>query len=99
MSKVVVDHDDPLTQVNSRKFFFDTNYFNLLLVVSSLQFPDFQSQFSMSKIIGIFLNLFLIEDYCFRGMFFYHWYFFKTSIFEALYFLKMSSIFVGSEAV
>ena len=30
----------------------------------------FQSQFSMSKIIRIFLNLFFIEEYQFRGMFF-----------------------------
>ena len=31
---------------------------------------DFQSQFSMSKIIRIFLNFFFIEEYQFRGMFF-----------------------------
>ena len=30
---------------------------------------DFQSQFSMSKIIRIFLNFFLIEEYQFRGIF------------------------------
>jgi hypothetical protein len=31
---------------------------------------DFQSQFSMSKIVRIFLILFFIEEYQFRGMFF-----------------------------
>ena len=31
---------------------------------------DNQSQFSMSKIIRIFLNFFFIEEYQFRGMFF-----------------------------
>ena len=30
---------------------------------------DFQSQFSMSKIIGIFLNLFFIEEYQLRSTF------------------------------
>ena len=31
---------------------------------------DFQSQFSMSKIIRIFLNFFFIEEYQFRRTFF-----------------------------
>ena len=31
---------------------------------------DFQSQFSMSKIIRIFLNFFFIEEYQFRSTFF-----------------------------
>ena len=31
---------------------------------------DFQRQFSMSKIIWIFLNFFFIEDYEFRNIFF-----------------------------
>ena len=31
---------------------------------------DFQSQFSTSKIIRIFVNFFFIEEYQFRGMFF-----------------------------
>ena len=43
---------------------------------------DFQSQFSMSKIVRIFLNLFLIEEYQFRGMFF------VNDIFWKLQFLK-----------
>ena len=34
--------------------FFDTNYFEIFLVRSSLQFSDLQSQFSMPKIIQIF---------------------------------------------
>ena len=43
---------------------------------------DFQSQFSMSKIIRIFLNFFFIEEYQFRGMFFF------IDIFWKLQFLK-----------
>ena len=35
-----------------------------------LQNSDFQSQFPMSKITRIFLNLFFIEEYHFRGTFF-----------------------------
>jgi hypothetical protein len=79
VSKVVADNNDLLTQsryiitlfewVNSGTIFFDTNYFELLLVRSSLQFPDFQSQFSTSKIILSFL-FFFIEEYHFRCTFF-----------------------------
>ena len=43
---------------------------------------DFQSQFSMSKIIQIFLNFFYSEEYQFRGMFF------VVDIFWKLQFLK-----------
>ena len=43
---------------------------------------DFQSQFSMSKIIRIFLNFFFIEEYQYRGMFF------VLDIFWKLQFLK-----------
>ena len=43
---------------------------------------DFQSQFSMSKIIQIFLIFFFIEEYQFRGMFF------VIDIFWKLQFLK-----------
>ena len=43
---------------------------------------DFQSQFSMSKIIRIFLNFFFIEEYQFRGTFF------DIDIFWKLQFLK-----------
>ena len=43
---------------------------------------DFQSQFSMSKIIRIFLNFFFIGEYQFRGMFF------VIDIFWELQFLK-----------
>ena len=44
--------------------------------------PDFQSQFSMSKIILIFLKKFFIEEYQIRGMFF------VIDIFWKLQFLK-----------
>ena len=43
---------------------------------------DFQTQFSMSKIIRIFLISFFIEEYQFRGMFF------VIAIFWKLQFLK-----------
>ena len=47
-----------------------------------LPISDFQSQFSMSKIVGIFLNFFFIEEYQFRGTFF------VIDIFWKLRFLK-----------
>ena len=53
-----------------------------------LQYSDFQSQFSMSKIIQIFLNFVFIEKYHFRSTFFVIHTFLKTSIFKSLYFLK-----------
>ena len=34
-----------------------------------MKISDFQSEFSMSKIIRIFLNFFFIEEYQFRGIF------------------------------
>ena len=43
---------------------------------------DFQSEFSMSEIIQIFLNFFFIEKYQFSGMFF------GFDIFWKLQFLK-----------
>ena len=52
---------------------------------------DFQSQFSMSKIIRIFLNFFCIEEYQFRSTFFVIDIFLITSIFK--YFLKWYPIF------
>ena len=56
---------------------------------------DFQSQFSMSKIIWIFPNFFFIEEYQFRRRFFVIVIFLKTSIFEPLCFLKWCPIFNG----
>ena len=53
---------------------------------------DFQSQFSMSKIIRIFLIFFNIEVY--KKVFCYC-HFLKTSIFEPLCFLKWCPIFDG----
>ena len=35
-----------------------------------LLISGFQSQLSMAKIVWIFLNLFFIEEYQFKGMFF-----------------------------
>ena len=47
----------------------------------------------MSKIIRIFLKKFFIEEYDFRGKFSFIDFFFKTSIFKPLYFLKWHPIF------
>ena len=44
--------------------------YKLLLVLSGLQNSDFQSQFSMSKIIWIFLKKVLIEEYHLNSTFF-----------------------------
>ena len=52
---------------------------------------DFQSQFSTSKIIGIFLIFFFIEEYQFRSTFFVID-IFITSIFKSLYFLTRIAI-------
>ena len=54
---------------------------------------DFQSQFSMSKIIVIFFNFVFIEEYQFRSTFFVFDIFLITSIFKSLYFLKWCQIF------
>ena len=64
-----------------------TMYFELLLVVRSLQNSDFQSQFSMSKIIGFFLKEISLLKY------------FENFNFKALYLLKWCQTFVGSEVV
>ena len=57
---------------------------------------DFQSQFSMPKIIEIFLNFCFIEEYKFRSTFFCYWHILITLIFKSLYFLKGCSIFDSS---
>ena len=54
---------------------------------------DFQSQFSTSKIIQIFLNFIFIEEYECRSKFFCYWHFLITPIFKSLYFLKWRLIF------
>ena len=46
------------------------NFENWCSGVSKVTNFDFQSQFSVSKIIGIFLNFFLSEKYQFRSTFF-----------------------------
>jgi len=55
---------------------------------------DFQSQFSWSKIIGVFLNLFFIEKYQFRSTFFVITV--VTGIFKSLFLLKSCPIFDSS---
>ena len=58
-----------------------------------LQNSDFQSQFSVWKIIWIFLNYFFIEGYHFWSTFFVINILLKTSFFKTLYILKWGSIF------
>ena len=53
---------------------------------------DLQSQFSMSKIIRIFLIFFFIEEYDFRGTLFVIDIFWKLHFFKPLYFLKWRPI-------
>ena len=54
---------------------------------------DFQSQFSMSKIIRIFLNFFFHWRISIEGHVFCCWYFLKTSIFKARWSLKSCLFF------
>ena len=63
---------------------FDTNHFELLLVLNSFQNSDFQSQFFMSKIIRIKKKKSL------NNINFHY---------EALYFLNMCPIFVCLDVV
>ena len=53
---------------------------------------DFQSQFSMSKIIRIFLNFFFIEEYKFRSTFLLLAFFDKINFLTTLL-LKLGQIF------
>ena len=75
--------------------FFDTNYLELLLVFGSLQNSDFQSQFSMSRIIWVFLIYILLKNIILGALFS------LLTFFENLNFLfsKNVPIFVGSEVV
>ena len=72
------------------KYFFDLKSQIFTWVVKKVPKSDFQSQFSMSKIIRIFLNFLFIEEYQFRRSFFCDCHFLKTSISEPLCFLKWS---------
>ena len=65
---------------NKNRFF--RSYVNLHKSCWKLQNSDFQSQFSTSKIIRIFLNFFFIEEYLFRSTFF------VIDIFWQIQFLK-----------
>ena len=53
---------------------------------------DFQSEFSMSKIIRIFLNFFFIEEYQFRSTFFVIGIFWSDQFLTTLL-LKLGQIF------
>jgi len=62
-------------QLSEKQHFFTKQIFCQINLRSKssdrkMTISDFQSQFSMSKIIRIFLNFFFIEEYQFRGMFF-----------------------------
>ena len=73
---------------------FHISYQNSEISWPKVPISDFQSQFSMSKIIRNFLKKKFIEEYHFRGTFFVIDIFFK-SIFKALYLLKLGPFFVS----
>jgi hypothetical protein len=52
------------------KYFFDLTFTDVHMGRQKVPKSDFQSHFSMSKIIRIFLNFFFIEEYQFRRRFF-----------------------------
>ena len=74
MTTLATDQKWPLSQ-------FHISYQNSEISWPKVPISDFQSQFSMSKIIRIF-PFFFIEEYQFRGMFFI------IDIFWKLQFLK-----------
>ena len=55
---------------NNLKQFFDLTFADVHMGRQKVPKSDFQSQFSMSKIIRIFLIFFFIEEYQFRRRFF-----------------------------
>ena len=56
---------------------------------------DLQSHFSTSKIIGIFLNFFFIEEYQFRSTVFFYWYFLTASFLNFLLKWLLGKIFLN----
>ena len=52
------------------KHFFDLTYTDVHMGLQKVPKSDFQSQFSMAKIIQIFLIFFFIDEYQFRRRFF-----------------------------
>ena len=57
-------------QIKKEKYIFDLTFTAVHMGCQKGPKIDFQSQFSMSKIIRSFLNFFFIEDYQFRSTFF-----------------------------
>ena len=82
--KIVLFHKKKFCQMNIRSKSSD----------QKMPISDFQSQFSMSKIIRIFLNFFSLKNIN-LGAHFCYWHFLKTSIFKALYLLKSWQFFVS----
>ena len=69
-----------MTNKNSTLFISLGLYFELLLVLSSVQNSDFKSQFIMSKITQIILHISFIEEYQSRTTFFENFHFLKQFI-------------------
>ena len=67
-------HETTYAYIGNKHFFTKAchhqTYQNSKISWQKMPISDFQSDFSMSKIIRIFLNSFFIEEYQFRGMFF-----------------------------
>ena len=74
------------------KSFCRQTYQNSKISWQKMPISDFQSEFSMSKIIRIFLNFFFIEEYQFRGMFLFFT-FFENFNFESTLFSKFKQKF------
>ena len=57
-------------KISKRKIIFDLTFTDVHMGRQKVPKSDFQSQFSMSKIIRIFLNFFFTEEYQFRATLF-----------------------------
>ena len=79
-------------KISKRKIFFDLTFTDVHMGRQKVPKSDFQSQFSMSKIIQIFLIFFSLKNISSEEGFLLLT-FLKTSIFEPLCFLKWGPIF------
>ena len=79
-------HETTYAYIGNKHFFTKSchrqTYQNSKISWQKMPISDFQSEFSMSKIIRIFLNFFFIEEYQFRGTYI------VIGIFWKLQFLK-----------
>ena len=74
---------------------FHISYQNSEISWPKVLISDFQSQFSMSKIIRNFLIFFFIEEYQFRGTFFVIDIFWKLPFLRHFFLVKLGQFFVS----